>query len=206
MRGVAVCLALLLPGLAGAEGSLPAWHDVGGVAADDVLNVRQLPDAASPILGSLPSALAGIEVVALSDDGKWGRVNIGEASGWAAMAFLVRQDQSDWFAAQSGLQCSGTEPFWALHLDPVEKRITMSSADSRSLLMDISTLWPGESWRPLLGASFAGMGQNGMAVVRTEACSDGMSDMAFGLAVDLFMRRETGEEPLALRGCCTLAP
>lgn len=206
MKHLIVCLALLLPGLAGAEGSLPAWHDVAGVAANDVLNVRQLPDAASPILGSLAPDLTGIEVVAQSEDGKWGRVNIGEVSGWASMAFLLRQEQPDWFALQSALQCSGTEPFWAFHLDPVAKRITMSSADARSLMMDISGLWPGESWRPSLGVSFAGMGQSGMAVARAETCSDGMSDMAFGLALDLFLRSEAGGEPLALRGCCTLAP
>lgn len=206
MRYLAVCLAPLLPGLACADGSLPAWHDVAGVAADDVLNVRQSPDAASPILGSLGPDQTAVEVVAQSDDGKWGRVNLGEVSGWASMAFLTRQAQPDWFAVQSALQCSGTEPFWSLHLDPVAKRITMSSAEARTLMMDISGQWPGESWRPSLGVSFAGMGQSGMAVARAEACSDGMSDMAFGIALDLFLRSEAGGEQLALRGCCTLAP
>ena len=63
MRALALLLALALPSGAAAKG-LPALHDVTGVAADDVLNVRARPDASAPVLGALTPDATGVEVVA----------------------------------------------------------------------------------------------------------------------------------------------
>lgn len=59
-----------------------ALHDVTGVAANDVLNIRENPDAASPVIGTLAPDATGVEVI-LVDDG-WALVNAGERSGYAS--------------------------------------------------------------------------------------------------------------------------
>lgn len=60
-----------------AQDIYPALHDVTGVAADDVLNIRSEPSASSPIIGTFSPFETDVEVVALSPDGGWGRVNAG---------------------------------------------------------------------------------------------------------------------------------
>lgn len=205
MKALLLCALLGLPFAAGAE-VFPAFFDVTGVAANDVLNVRSAPDAASPIAGALQPSLTGVEVVAVSEDGKWGRLNIGEVSGWAAMAFLKPQTRPAWIALQGDLQCSGTEPFWALSVQPQEKKLSMSSPEARTHFMDITAQWPGAEWHQTVGMTVEGMGASGMAVLRGEGCSDGMSDMRFGISIDLFLQDSGGSSARALRGCCTLVP
>lgn len=201
-------LALLccLAGPAMAEVSYPALHDVAGVAAGDMLNVRTEPDAGSPTIGSLSPDLSGVEVVAVSPDGKWGRVNLGETSGWAALKFLRPQDNPPWWAMARGLQCGGTEPFWSLSLDPDGRQITLSSPEAGTTMMDISALWPGQPGQPVVVAQFAGMGQAGVALVRAELATDGMSDRIYGLSLNLFLTAPDGTAQPALRGFCALAP
>ena len=188
-----------------AQTTLPALHDVTGVAGNDVLNLRQAPDAGSPAVGSLPPNARDIEIVEKSADGKWGRLNHGEGTGWAALRFLRPQDRPEWFTAQGALDCRGTEPFWSVAVDPAQAdSVTFTSPEEPGRVMKVTGVWPGETWRPVLGVTFDGAGTSGMAVIRGEACNDGMSDMAFGLAVDLFL---TGaDSSSALRGCCTITP
>lgn len=205
MKTLLLCLGFLLPSAAMAQ-VLPAFFDVSGVAANDVLNVRQEPSASSPIVGSLPPDLTGAEVVGLSADGKWGRVNIGEVSGWASMSFLQRQNRPDWFALQGGLQCAGTEPFWTLYTDPVQNSVHINTPDEEGPEMDIVAHWPGEEWRPVAAAQFASEDGGGVVTLRGEACSDGMSDMAFGIRADVFLQATALAEGRALQGCCTLVP
>lgn len=205
MKHVVLCALLSLPLAAEAE-VFPAFFDVSGVAGSDVLNVRNAPDAASPIAGSLPPDLIGIEVVAISEDGKWARVNIGEVSGWAAMAFLKAQDRPAWFALQGGLQCAGTEPFWTLYIDPAEKAAHINTPDEEGPEMDLVSAWPGEDWRQVAAVQFASEEGGGVATLRAEACSDGMSDLNFGLKADVFLQGTTSAPARALQGCCTLVP
>ena len=117
MRGLAALL-VLLPTLAFAQMlPLPALHDVQGVAADDVLNIRSAPDAGAGVIGALAPDATGVEIVERSDDLKWGLVNSGEGAGWVALRFLQRQAGQDHGQFPPVAACSGTEPFWSMTRD-----------------------------------------------------------------------------------------
>ena len=206
MKTALLLLSLIAAGTAGAETVLPALHDVSGVAANDVLNIRQEPAAASPIIGQLAPGLTGVEVVGVSPDGKWGRVSTGEASGWASMAFLDRQSRPNWFTLEVGLSCSGTEPFWSLNIDRLQKTAQFTTPDGQGPQMDITTQWRGDVWRQVAAIQFAGGADQGFATIRAEACSDGMSDRDFGLRTDVFLQGTPSSPARALRGCCSLVP
>ena len=198
---------LLLAGPAFGEAAFPALHDVKGVAANDVLNIRAEPDAGAAILGGFAPDQTGVEVVALSPDGKWGLVTTGEASGWAAMAYLDRRPGADWHAMQGALNCFGTEPFWSAGIDArMANRVQFSTPETVDQTLDLVSVWTGDSWHPVAGMTFATQDASGMAVVRADACSDGMSDRSYGLSVDFFLTQGGGQDSRALRGCCTLAP
>lgn len=205
MKPLALCLvALAAP--AQAETAFPSLHDVAGVAANDVLNLRASPDAGAAIVGSLPPGLTGVEVVGLSEDGKWGRVNQSETAGWASMRFLAPQDTPAWFTLQRGLRCVGTEPFWSLFVDSETGSARFLTPEEEGPEMNITATWPGEDWRPVAALQLSRAEGSGVAVIRTEACSDGMSEMAYGLATDIFLQGKTAAPASALRGCCSLAP
>ena len=207
MKFLALCLALLAaPAMA--DTAYPALHDVTGVAANDVLNLRAGPDAGAAIIGSLPPGLAGVEVVGLSDNGKWGRINQSEASGWAAMAYLTPQAGPAWFTLERGLRCFGTEPFWTLFIDsdPKTKTAHFLTPEGEGPKMTISAQWPGDDWRPVAGVQVTSNQGWSIATIRAEACSDGMSDAVYGLAADIFSKGTTAAPASSLRGCCTLAP
>ena len=84
--------------------------------------------------------------------------------------------------------------------------LQFSTPDAADLGLDLISVWSGEDWHPVAGMTFAADEASGMAVIRAEACSDGMSDRAFGLAIDLFLSGKGGADSRALRGCCALAP
>lgn len=205
MKRLSLCLGLLWPGLAGAQ-VLPALYDVAGVASNDVLNIRASADAGAALLGSLPPDAKAVEVVALSPDGKWAQVNTGEASGWAALRFLRRQDRPDWFALADSLQCSGTEPFWTLYLDPGQKSAHLNTPDEEGPELDLPEIWPGTPGYPTAAVQYSGEDARGIAVLRGQACSDGMSDQSFGITLDLFQAASPGHPAQTLHGCCNLAP
>jgi hypothetical protein len=104
--------ALALPGAATQDG-WPAIHDVTGVAADDVLNIRERPDASSPIVGQLAPD-ATVEVIRPNERLTWGLVNAGERTGWVSLRYLQRRP-GQWDGAFPEIaSCFGTEPFWSL--------------------------------------------------------------------------------------------
>ena len=205
MKSLALCLAMLAAPVL-ADTAYPALHDVTGVAANDVLNLRAGPDAGAAIIGSLPPGLSGVEVTGLSADGKWGRINQSEASGWAAMAYLTPQDGPAWFTLQSGLRCFGTEPFWTLFIDTGPKTAHFLTPEGEGPKMTFQAQWPGDAWRPVAGLQVTSTQGWSIATIRAEACSDGMSDAAFGLSSDIFSNGTTAAPASSLRGCCTLAP
>ncbi|NDV02854.1 SH3 domain-containing protein [Pseudoroseicyclus tamaricis] len=198
MRWLALLLTLWA-GMAGAttEEALPALYDVAGVAADDVLNLREGPGVEHAVIGELAPGAESVEVTALSEDGGWGRVNVEGRSGWASMAYLERQPgQYDSFPPGIAA-CFGTEPFWRLEETGDGWQVTLPGE-------------PAVSWAPGLPADpmgrpgvFAWLGEDGAGalVVARESCSDGMSDRLFGLSAALV----TAEGGAVLRtGCCSL--
>lgn len=176
---------------------LPAFHDVTGVASDDVLNIRERPDATAPIIGTLDPQTTGVEVVAVTGD--WAMVNTPDASGYAAIRFLTRQDGPDWNTLERPLHCLGTEPFWSLAIAPANRTAWLSTPEELDPEpMAIGTIWPALPWSS--SAAFAV--PDGFVALSPAACSDGMSDRSYAIAVDIFLHGAGGSR---LSGCCTLS-
>ena len=200
-----------------AQDIFPALYDVTGVAAQDVLNVRAEPSANEPIIGAFTPSETGIEVIALSDDGGWGRVNTGEQAGWVSMRFLARQPgqtAQDWSItresfAPRNLECFGTEPFWDLTLrpggtfeftDPFQGDGSALAGTYEPIQSSVSTGKQG--FFGVIAGDPTGFALTG--IINREMCSDGMSDRRYGLAIDLIRGDPTGERLDA--GCCRLVP
>ena len=86
---------LLLPTFLSA-GEFPALFSVTGVAANDVLNIRETASASADKLGALQHNAKNVEVVAVDDARKWALVNTGETAGWVAFRYLARQSETGW--------------------------------------------------------------------------------------------------------------
>jgi uncharacterized membrane protein len=194
IRLLALILALI-PMALRAE-VFPALHDVTGVAADDVLNIRAAASADAPVIGTIAPDATGVEVVAVRDG--WAVVNTGEGSGYAALRFLSRADDPDWPTLEVPLTCLGTEPFWSLQIDPglAETRF-QTPEDEAPLSAPITRSWPGLPWSQAAAVALP----EGIAVLTPAECSDGMSEQSFGIAADLFL---AGAERSRLSGCCRL--
>jgi uncharacterized membrane protein len=190
-------LFLMLLALPVRAQEFPALYAVTGVAAEDVLNIRSRPDADAPIVGAFAPDATGVEVLARS--GNWALVNTDEGTGYAALRFLAREPGPGWSALQSPLSCLGTEPFWALEIDPQAGETRFRTPEDQAPDPDpITGLWPTEPW-----ARTAAVGlPDGLAVLTGADCSDGMSDRSYGIAVDLFLGHAGRESRLA--GCCRL--
>ncbi|WP_425046864.1 SH3 domain-containing protein [Primorskyibacter sp. S87] len=184
----------LLSGPATAQ-DLPAMFSVTGVNPGDVLNIRQQPDAGSGILGELAPDATGVEIVQRSDDGKWGQVAFGESTGWVSTRYLEIEPSS--FQLAEKLQCLGAEPFWSLGIAQ-GKAAQFDTPDGKTQFLPAGELQPakGRSHRFLLQ-----LGDDVIAILRQEICTDGMSDRVFGIDADLVM-----PDGQLLTGCCRLLP
>lgn len=198
---IAALLLVLCLAFPAAADTLPALYRVTGVAADDVLNIRAAPDAAASQIGQLQPGSTGVEVVALSRDGRWGQVNTWEWAGWVAMRYLEREPGPDWTAMQSPMRCHGTEPFWSMRVDAPARRLTIEPMEGPPQPLRIEAAIPVSGRDGVLGWRIAGPEGPGFATIQAQACSDGMSDRLLGLSITLFPFGGPG-----LSGCCTLQP
>lgn len=184
----------------------PDLFDVTGVASNDVLNIRQLPSASSAIVGALAHNSAAVEVIGTTSGGRWGLVNFGDGSGWVSMRYMARR--GGWSGVPPrGLLCLGTEPFWSFHFDPSGQ----VAADFSPMGLGGSvyhSVWSAPfsnratgSYGFATGPEATSTGVIGSGVVRTELCSDGMSDRVFGFSIDLIL---SGSTRMALSGCCRI--
>jgi uncharacterized membrane protein len=174
----------------------PAMFAVAGVAADDVLNIRERPDAGAPIIGTLGPDATEVEVLSIADG--WAVVNAPELTGYVAARFLDREDGPEWNALETPLTCLGTEPFWSLSIDP-EARTTSWRVPESETPDDaaIGQIWPGTPWARAAALSLS----DGLAVLQPAECSDGMSDRTYGISVDIFLQ---GGDQTRYSGCCLL--
>ncbi|SDD66134.1 COG3650 family protein [Ruegeria marina] len=172
---------------------VPALYDVTGVAFNDVLNMRAEPSGSSEKLGELAHDATGVEVVDLTLDGTWGRVNAGEGSGWVAMRYLARRPDHPTLWMTPRLACFGTEPFWSLTIDQGDSARFEPLAD-QPRTVPAGTLQPGVG---VINRFMIALGDN-LAVIRQEQCHDGMSDRAFGLDISLVL------DGTLYSGCCSL--
>lgn len=201
-------LGLLLfagwPASATQEYILPTLFDVTGVAANDVLNIRAAPTASAAIIGTLAPDARGIEVVGHDETGQWARVNTRERSGWASLPYLAYQvDVWTPGTLPPTLHCLGTEPFWSFR--PKGDEIVFSTPEMPERVMRMQqVLSTGVFRNPRRSVSAEGEFRRITAVMVPVACSDGMSDRAYGLDVTVILERDG--EPLMLTGCCSIAP
>jgi uncharacterized membrane protein len=197
LAAFALALALAPPA---AGQHLPAAYRVTGVAADDVLNVRAGPGAGWDIVGRIAPFALHVEVLELSEDGRWGRVPLPEGSGWVAMRHLEPTPPDDPAALPRPLSCYGTEPFWHLGLFPRGAEWTTPDEGRIDLVSVEEAVAPAG----FLGRFSAASGQwrDYTLTILREPCWDGMSDRPFGLSARLFLRGPAGN--LAVPGCCSL--
>lgn len=199
----ALLLWLFAPPAWAEDPGFPALYTVTGVAAGDVLNLRSGPGTSFPVQDALPPGAKGVEVLGLSADGAWAETAGPEGPLWAATRFLARESGAGWAAPETPLSCSGTEPFWAFTLSPSAARFEPADGPALSL-----TPLPFEGAEAPGTRSAALRSPEGpaLALIRAEACSDGMSDRPFGLSLTLVLFGQGGAEAHRYQGCCTLAP
>lgn len=196
MKRLVFLLFLSLCGPALAQ-DLPAQFSVTGVAADDVLNIRAAPDAGAEKIGALGPYTINIEVLDLSENGRWGRIGLPEGNGWVSMRYLERQALAEGTVIPRPLTCLGTEPFWRIGLYPRGDEYERLGEERQDLTL-ISER-PGEDGYQ---AEWTGNGVTYSLVVTRGACGDGMSDRAYGWTGTLYRDSASGAETLL--GCCTL--
>lgn len=184
---------------------LPNLYDVTVIETWDTLNVRAKPSGDGKIIAKLPATARGVELVGRDSTGKWGKVNVGEQTGWVALRFL-KQQQDIWqpAALPESLVCSGTEPFWSL--DAVPSGMVFSEPDQPERNLELRKVMDrgieGEPSRGLI----AGDGKGRVtAFIRPAQCSDGMSDRSFALAVSVILDGSDMPSRM-LTGCCSIAP
>lgn len=174
---------------------LPARYDVTGVGADDVLNVRAAPTASAQKLGALDHDRTGVEVIAV--EGGWGRVSIGDGSGWASLRYLARIPGQWAGGLPDPRSCFGTEPFWALMI--ADDTLSLQRPDAADLdgAINRRATSANRTDRYLISGELDGARAD-LVLGRAE-CSDGMSDRLYGLTADLLF----GDALMS--GCCSVA-
>lgn len=192
------------PAPATQEYILPTLFDVAGVKAGDVLNIRAAPSARAEIIGMLDHDARDIEVVAHDRTGRWGEVNTGERSGWVALRYLAyRTGIWEGDGLPPGLHCLGTEPFWGLR--PKGEAVVLSTPDAPDRTLALETVLATGIFRDPRRALIARDPEGRLTAAMTpKACSDGMSDRAYGLEIGVIL--EGGTTPSLLTGCCSIQP
>lgn len=212
IRALAFLLLSALPAWATVDG-WPALHDVTGVAADDVLNIRSEPGAAGDVIGSFAPDATGIEVIRPNDDLTWGLVNHGEGTGWVSLTYLARHP-GQWDGRFPAIRrCFGTEPFWNLAVSGAE--VTLSGVDipqDQGLISgNFSSLARRDRFalKGFIRSSDAGP-LDMVLTLHVAACNDGMSDRDYGIGVDMLLtdpQSSDGTRPAHLySGCCSIQP
>ncbi|MEQ9258262.1 MAG: SH3 domain-containing protein [Roseovarius sp.] len=196
----ALCLCLLP--LAATAQELPALYDVTGVATNDTLNVRAGPSTDFDVVDKLAPDAREVEVVDLNDEGDWALISTAEGRGWVALRYLARAGGQPAEGLPRQLSCSGTEPFWGFSLRP--DRSAEFSRPEQSVAFASVLDVPSQN-RTDRYALFADGGKSKTvitALVSRNLCSDGMSDRAYGLSIDMLV---TDEKAVTLySGCCSV--
>ena len=176
----------------------PAAYQVTGVEKDDILNIRAEPNAGSQILGQIGPFAIAVEVLGLSQDGKWGRVGLPEGNGWVAMRYLELTPPLNAFEVPRPLSCFGTEPFWSISLYP--RGAEYNSPDTGAVPMEV--VFEAVSPQGYLFKLHEGPTLDRTLIVARTRCSDGMSDREFGFSTHMFLESPEGNGTFS--GCCTL--
>ena len=193
-----------------------AFYDyrVTGVAANDVLNIRK--DVASagqvsaaPIIGSIPSGATGVKGTGVTvevEGSLWRQVVHDGVVGWVAARYLAASERAGPVSAPVGLTCGGTEPFWSMTFDASravrEDPGAGASVDRFRYVPTPPRFAAGRSHVWSVALRSAGGSPAATAVfIRTDACSDGMSDFTYPIE---FVLTEDDRDGAVLSGCCQL--
>ncbi|MCY4206690.1 MAG: SH3 domain-containing protein [Roseovarius sp.] len=193
-------LLSLLPVYAVAQ-SFPALYDVSKLSAGEKLNIREKPGISSAIIGSFDSGSQDIEVIALNEDGDWGRINHQQRSGWVAMQYLARQSNQPDNALTRPLACFGTKPSWSLDVGVGPSVSFLNPGDEPIAYDNIKLV---ESTNRIDRYAIFAQSDSYLltSVFHHAACSDGISGSIYGIGVDIFLT--TKEDVRFISGCCSL--
>jgi uncharacterized membrane protein len=182
----------------------PALHNVMGVASNDVLNIRSAPTASAAIIGFLEPHQNRVEVIASDSSGKWGLVNTNETAGWVSLRYMDRAQPEYWLDLEQQLSCSGTEPFWSLHLDSSRAYLDINGNAADYALRSHSRAENRNSKSGFDARSNSDPRSSLAGIISAQSCSDGMSDQEYGISVDLMLLQNADLK--VLTGCCSLQP
>lgn len=181
-------------------GAFSLKASVVGVRAPDVLNVRKEPNAKAPIVVGIPANGEGVLSSGphrMVGNSTWIRVSYEGQVGWANQRFLEFEDRG--LGIQERLECLGTEPFWALQIDPSGLG-TFESMDKQGIPFLVEAKENAQGRTDLWHLSFAASTSGKLMTAFLSAsgnCSDDMSDHRYKYEVFL------SKSPLGvLKGCC----
>lgn len=205
MRILALALLLAAPATA-QDTTLPRLHNVTDTAADDRLNIRAEPSGNAPILGSLAHDATGIEVLRLSDDTNWGRIETEAGPGWVFMRYLEADPSPD--RVTDGLICGGIKPDWSLRLDPFsdytgDLAITDWLEAEEAIHINWGTTSQNHPGMAELYEYEVHPGLLTFALIPGQ-CNDGLSSREYGLRLlGTYFSNDDEGSSVTLEGCCT---
>ena len=193
------------PQVAPDGGPLPAVFTVTGVAANDRLWVRDAPRATGNRLGGLvPGAVINVTGRA---SGNWVQVTLNGQIGYVNATYLTRDIET---GGESGggssaigfpldITCRGTEPFWTFTIaqNRAVQYNSLINGPEPVTYMTLSTASAGGGYPYDFNASpYAG-------TIRSQSCSDGMSDINYSMGIVLMIPLGNGGTE-TLYGCCNV--
>lgn len=181
-------------------GALPGVFTVTGVAAGDSLWLRSAPQPTAPRLGGFPDgAVVNVDARA---SGPWVQVTHNGQVGYVHSGFLIRATGTSSEANNGfplGITCLGTEPFWNLTIAPdrkVQFTALISGPEPVTSLTQTTQSVGGGYPFDFVAPPYSGS-------LNSHACSDGMSDNSYTMAITLINPMQNGTSPF-LYGCCNL--
>lgn len=187
-------------------GNLPAMFTVTGVAANDSLNFRDAPNASANIIGRFAPG-AQVQVLNMAS-GNWAYVTDGETAGYVSTRFLTRNSSTGNAPVTTangfilGITCHGTEPFWSFEIADDRTVTHTSLVNGTAPLTSLAQTTPST----LTGSyPFAFSSPPYSGLIRTQQCSDGMSDNSYTMSIQLNTPTQSGGTQ-TLNGCCNIQP
>lgn len=186
----------------------PARYSVIGVADGDLLAIHADTSIESEVLAGYVFDAKAVEVIELSADGIWGRVNLSESTGWIAMENMLRVEDN----VPTTYACFGSDPSWNLNLSesgasrwqtPDTDGAVKFEAEADKLTFNGQITMTETSVRPGLEVKFD-------AKMTPAACTYPAKNNLFGLKIDVLLKGFAGfaspEGDEAVSGCCSLQP
>lgn len=190
-------------------GSLPAMFTVTGVALNDSLNFRDAPSTSGNIIGRFAPG-ADVQVLSMAS-GNWAYVTDGEVAGYVSIRYLTRNGGNAGSSTAPvttangfvlGILCRGTEPHWTFEVAD-DRTVTYTSliggvAAQTSLVQTSPSSMTGSYPFTFSAPPYSGL-------IRTQQCSDGMSDINYTMSILLNTPGPSGGNQ-TLYGCCNVQP